>query len=204
MPATTTFPNGQTLVSSALTIDQINAIMQPLLTGSLGILPTDPLANSFVRIGWQITGIPAWNIDQDILSFRCVEEDNDYDKIRNANRTNLGLDLIKANYEYTRVWRVTLVFRGPNSFDNARLVRAALLLDWTHDTLAQSNLYVVPAIQSPLRIPELHNGQWWEVINLSFLINEQVNETIAINAVNSTEVILNKASGVVADITVTE
>lgn len=202
--ATTTFPNGQVLTSTAITVDAMNSIMQPLLTGCLGILPDDPLAQSAVRIAWQTTGAPAFVIGQDILSLRCVEEDNDYDKVRDMAMQNANDTQMQISYEYTRVWRISLRFRGPNSFDRARLVRTALLLDWVHDTLAPNNLFVVPQLSAPVRGPELYVGQWWEVVDFSFLVYEQVNETIEINQVASVEVILNNNSGVVKDITVTE
>ena len=41
MPTTTTYPNGQQLVSSALTVPQMNALIAELTCAALGINPPD-------------------------------------------------------------------------------------------------------------------------------------------------------------------
>ena len=195
-----TFPNGQTLTSSALTVAQANTIFQALLTDILGLTPEDANYSSAVRVAWQTEGAPAWTIGQDVISFQCVEEDSEYDKIRDrAYSALIGGTQLSVNYEYTRVWRITLTVRGPNSFDNTRLIRSALLLPWVHDTLAPNSLYLVPRLVSPTRYPEKFSGQWWEVVHFSFLVNEQVNESIIINTVASVEVIANNPTGVIFD-----
>ena len=53
MPTSTSYPNGQVLVSTALTVDQINKIIQPLTCGMIGVNPAD---FSVVRVDWQSEG----------------------------------------------------------------------------------------------------------------------------------------------------
>jgi hypothetical protein len=257
---TTTFPNNQTLVSSALTPEQITAIFQQLTCSTLGIwndnpvgfvsavlnniiavsdstgmaigfevtssnIPSDttitaisgnnvtlsnsvtatgtfiglfsnPAANTAVRTAWQKGGAPAWTIDQDVVSIQAIEEDNDYNKVRDMAAAPNNSTTLVIEYEYTRAWRITWVFRGPNAFDHARILKSALLLDWTSDTLSASNLYVQPNERSTTRIPELFEGQWWERSDVSVLFYEQVNESTIVNSVVSVPVVVEDSNGV--------
>jgi hypothetical protein len=69
MPNSTTFPNGQTLVSSALSQNDLNKILQALTLQIFAIDPTtDPLAYSKVRVAWQ--GQPGWALSDDVCSNR--------------------------------------------------------------------------------------------------------------------------------------
>ena len=43
-----------------------------------------------------------------------------------------------------------------------------------HDTLAQSNIYLVPRFDPPKRVPELWQGQWYDRSDLSMTFNELV------------------------------
>jgi hypothetical protein len=64
-----------------------------------------------------------------------------------------------------------------------------LLEDFPHDTLAGSNLYLVPDTTTPDRNPELFESQWWERWDWAAIFNEQVNESITIPKVATIQVI---------------
>lgn len=282
MPTSTTFPNGQTLVSSALTPNDINSLLQPLLCQMLGItanlsvgavltegsnqvqvtdttgladgyeitdngyglggfgeggfglggnIPqgtvitaivagvvymsnaatgatseivfvSSPASNTAVRVSWQTSGSPAWTIGDDVLFFECVLVDDDYDKTLDEWLTPNDDTTVTRTRAYTRVWNIHIVGRGPNAFDRVRLVKSALYLDFVHDTLATSNLYLIPKLAASIRSPELFEGRWWEVTNQSFRMNEFVTETMNINTVASVEVIVEDSTGVLLDFTV--
>ena len=277
MTTSTTFANGQTLTSSALTEDQCAAIFQMLLCQMLGyvtlyplqtniaagnnvlnvgdtsnlqvgydvtdaniivgaqggaipdgtvitnLTPTsitmsnpavanvanatvyasNPASNTAVRIAWNTDGAPAWSIGQDVLSIQVTEEDDHYNRIRDRWNTYNDSSTVTQNDEYTRAWRVSFVGRGPNAFDRIRIIKSAFMQDWTHDTLASSNLYLVPELTASQRSPELFEGQWWEVTTWHAKFYEQVNETLTVSTVASVEVIVENANGVVKDFTVT-
>jgi hypothetical protein len=192
----TVFPNGQVLTSSALTEAEINAIFQSLTCGMLGIPTGDPLNNTAVRIAWQQQGAPAWTIGTDVCSLRAVEEKNDYNLIRDLSYVTKSSTLVTKKYEYTRVWKISFTLRGPNAFDHARLIKSALLLDWTHDSLSASNLYLLTDLETPLRVPELFEGKWWEVVDYYALFNEQVNESLDINSVSSVPIEISNSDGI--------
>jgi hypothetical protein len=197
---TTNFPDGSSLVSSALTVDQLFSILQPVLTGALGIQFTDPLAQSTIRKAWQTGGAPAFGITDNIVSVQLTEEENEYDKIRDVSYQNNDQTTLNKTYSYTRVWRVLLVSRGPSGYDNLRVIKSALLLDWAHDTLAASDLYVVPAFRATLRVPEFSDGQVWERSDFNFSLYEGITESTVINAVASVEVKVYNEAGLQLDI----
>jgi hypothetical protein len=199
MPTVTNFPNGQTLTSSALTDDQMFALWQPFTCDMLGLASTDPSRQFTVRQAWQSAGAPAWKIDENIISIRCTLESNWYDKVRDVITTKNSDISVISNIEYTRVWSIRFIGYGPNIFDMIRLVRSALLLDWTHDTLAVSSLYVMTELGTPVRNPELFEGQYWERTDLAIELYEQVNETLVAPSIASVEVLLETKDGIQKD-----
>ncbi len=154
MPSTYTFPDGSVLTSSAFAPGDVSQALQALVVGILGLNPAnDPLAYSKVRVGWNAQ--PGFALTDDICSIRATEADDEYNRIRDrqvAPNNSTGVYLTDT---FTRVWQAHLTLYGPNSFDHARLIKSALLLDWTHDTLAASNLYLVTYLPATRRVPEL-------------------------------------------------
>ena len=83
MPTTTQYPNGQVLVSSALTVPQINTVLQMLTQGMLGQTPAPD--NPDVRIDWQTGGAPFIpGPEVDVCWLRCTPRTEEYDKIRDS------------------------------------------------------------------------------------------------------------------------
>jgi hypothetical protein len=197
----TTFPNGQTLTSSALTPDSFLAAFQLVTAQILGLNPqnaTDP-AYAKVRLDWPTSGQPAWAITDDIAFLGAREEESDFSKIRDRAYGYNNPQSLTATYTYTRVWRVSWKFYGPNSFDHARLTNDALFLDWVHDALAASQLYLVDSGR-PQYAPELFSAQWWKRTDLSARYNELVTATIVDSSIASAEVIVYNRHGLVADV----
>jgi len=188
-----------------LTPKQLEVIMQATTCTMLGIDPaTDTLAGSKVRIGWQVAGQPyAQDPSVDVCVLRAVEEDNLYDKLRDRQLIVNDDEIDISEEQYTRVWHIFWVLYGPNSFDHARMIRSGILNDSIHDNLATSNIYAVPEISAPIRVPEVSNGKWWERVDLECLFYENVLEDTVVNTVLSSEVILDTPAGVAADFTVT-
>lgn len=196
-------PDGTTITGLTPTV----ITMSNAATGSLNnatVYATDPAANTFCRIAWNTDGAPAWSVGQDVISIQCIEEEDNYNKIRDRWNTSNDSVSVTQNDEYTRAWRVSCVGRGPDAFDRIRIIKSALLQDFTHDILAAYNLYLVPELNASVRSPELFEGQWWEVTTWFSKFYEQVNETITVQSVESTEVIIENENGVVANFTVSQ
>jgi hypothetical protein len=99
-------------------------------------------------------------------------------------------DTITNTDVFTRRWRVYWTFYGPNSLDNARAVRSALItIQQFADLFAVSNLYVDPSIEEPHRVPENFQGEWWERVDLVAEFNEQVTETFTTGTIGSVEIL---------------
>ena len=199
-----TFPNGQSLLSGALTPAALSALLQTLTCQMLGLNPTsntDP-AYAKVRLGWPTQGQPAWAITDDVCFLRVTEEDDPYNQIRDRKFLALSPTSFQTIDTYTRAWRVNWACYGPTGFDNARLLKSALLgWDFAHDSLAGANLYLVPALPATTRAPELFQGQWWERADFSARLYELVTETVNVDSISTAEVLLYNATGLMADLT---
>jgi hypothetical protein len=181
---TTKYPSGQTLTSTALTVQQINIVVQALTCGMLGIVPVD---FSKVRVDWQPQGQPDVALPtQDSCYISCVTQDIDYGKVR--DHTLSGGNPVTETWVYTRGWRIEWAFYGPNSFDRARQVHSALFQDYFNDQLALSALYPVLDPAEPVRLPENHNAQFYDASRFHCVFYEQITETIQTPAVTSVEV----------------
>lgn len=200
-----TFPNGQVLTSMALTPQAINITLQTLTCWMLGCDPaSDPQAYYKVRLEWPTQGQPAWDINEDICFLRATEEDGEYNKIRDRKLSYQDSISLESTDTYTRIWRVSWSFYGPNSFDNARQVKSALMsLDFVSDQLADMSLYLDTQLTATTRNPEKFGSQWWERTDLSVRMNELVTESLTVSTIASAEVILiENDRGQVADITI--
>ena len=198
----TTFPNGQTLTSHAMSPLQLNMTLQTLTCQMLGLDPAnDPTCYSKVRLEWPSGGQPGWKISEDICFLRVTEEEDAYSHIRDRKLVTIDGQTISSIDTYTRVWRVSWALYGPSSFDHARLMRSGLLTaDFPHDTLAAQGLYLITDMAATTRAPELFQGQWWDRTDLSCKLNELVTETLTVPSIASADVLIYNHSGEVAEV----
>jgi hypothetical protein len=198
--ASVTYPNGQTLASTALTPAQVSILVQTLTCQALGLSPVD---YAQVRVEWQTQGQPFQDPSKDVCYVGCVLEDVEYTKVRDASRS--GTAPITETWVYTRGWRFSWSLYGPNSTDRARMLHTAFIfMSYFSDQLSLSNLYPVSDPPEPTRTPENFNAQWWERADFHIIVYEQVTETITINPVTSVEVkVIDGSLGQVADLTIT-
>lgn len=196
----TTYANGTTLTSNAFSDAGIATFLQPLVLDMLG----QPIVNTSdrVRISWPSEGAPFQSTTQDVCYLRCTPFDIPYDKIRDEGpiATVGTFNTVQANY--TRGWSIHFVAYGPNAVDNLREVRDALYNQYFTDQLANGTLFPVSNFPQVIRMPELIDGQWFERSDLEVTMYEFVTETIGQQTVASVEVIVEEATGIVADITV--
>lgn len=201
MGQSTTYPDGSVLTSSALTIAQINAIIQPLTLGMLGLAVSS--TSSAVRIQWPTAGAPFQDITDDVCYLACVPTDDPYDRIRDRANLSAADPNLEEQWNYTRAWQIKWCFYGPNSTDRARALRSALYQDYFTEALSTSQLFPVTDFAECIRAPELIDGQWFERVDFQVEFYEFVTETILRQTVLSVETTINDAHGVVADFTTT-
>ena len=184
MTTTTTYPNGQQLISSAITTPAINVLMQVLTCGMIGVNPPN---NSRVRVDWQTTGQPAVPAPgQDVCYIACQPFDTEYSRVRDMELSGGGP--VVETWTYTRGWRVAWCAYGPSAVDNLRAVKSALFIDYFTNQLSLSNLFPLPDPPEITRVPELINAQWFERADFHVDMYEAVTETIEDAAVSSLEI----------------
>ena len=161
------------MTDTILTLTALQTLFQTLTMQMLGLDPAVKSSAYKVRIAWPTGGAPAWKITDDVVSIQCQEVDDEYNRQHDVV-VSTAVDVATVKRGRTRVNGVTWVFRGPNSYDNAQLVKDAIFYDEHKLTLAKSNVYLIPDVAAPRRIPEPFQGQWWERVDLSMRFNELV------------------------------
>lgn len=214
MTTTTNYPNGQVLTSSALTVAQVNTLIQSLTYGMIGLPVPPPSSFQPVQVDWQTQGQPFMAapapalltspVAVDECYVACTTQDGDYTKIR--NRTFSGTGPVVETWVYTREWHIAWTFYGPNAVDRARMIHSAMFMDYFTDSLSLANLFPVSDFNEPTRAPELINAQWYDRADFSIITYEQVTETISDGAVTNVEVkvyegVINP-TGPVADVVI--
>lgn len=159
--------------------------------------PTPPNSPNYygVRCGWQQQGQPFPGIAEDVVFVREIEVDDQYNRVRDVSyaTSTAGSPPITTYTkltQYTRVWEVFWSVYGPNSFDNARLIRTRLFDQDIHDQFAASLLYLITDPSAPRRVPEFEDNQWWERTDFSARFNEFVTESYVAQTVLSDQICL--------------
>lgn len=160
------------MANQVLTLTQLQTLFQSLVSTILGT--TDPGA---VRVAWPEDGAPAWPIDYDVCFLLIQPEPDPYTQQLEETWTEQDANDAAMSTAYTFVFRVGFTFYGPNSFDNADLVRSQLFASFTTTTLSSNNLALITDVPMPMRAPELWGGQWWDRSDLVARFNELVIRT---------------------------
>jgi hypothetical protein len=129
-----------------------------------------------VRISWPTGGAPGWEITEDIVFLRITPQD---DKL--ARELNIIYDPNKEDKAfadrktgYTRVHKIDWTLYGPNSYDNADIIRNLIFDSDYMLELKKKNIFLITDVPMPTRLPEFYNGQWWERTDFSATFNEAV------------------------------
>jgi hypothetical protein len=202
-----TFANGQQLVSTAFTPSDFNLMAQRIVAQILGFDPGEPETDASdeafnrVRVGWQQEGQPAWKICEDVCILRCTLENEPYAKTRDEVYEDLNSPPeFSRHMAYTQVWRLFLVFYGPNSDSHARLVLSSMVLEWVRELFNANGVYVVPDWVPPSHAPELFQGQWWDRTDLEIRFNELAEESLTVPSAAGVDVTVIKENGLTAEI----
>lgn len=148
-----------------------------------------------IRIAWQQQGQPAYRITDDVCIVSAVPDNDPFSQVRDQLIAPNDDVSLAQQMAYTQVWKLHFTLYGPNSADRARLIVSAMALDWTHDLLAQSNLYAVTQWNRPRYLPELYQGQWWQRADVDLRFNELVNESIIVSSAAGVNVTLDTDTG---------
>lgn len=174
-----------------LTLDDLERVFWQNTMKMLGYDVSDPDQASRVRRSWQREGAPAWNIDEDVVFIRIGEKSDMFSVLRDSIlNPNTELDAIRTS-GYTRVLNLRWVCYGPNSYDIASKIRALLFIDTFREGLTLKNVFLVPGIDSPVRVPEQWEGRWWERTDLEATFNNLITIEDVVPYLQSAQVKVN-------------
>jgi hypothetical protein len=155
--------------------------------------PVSPPAFMPVRISWPTEGAPAWKIDQDVAFLRVGEEDDEINIIRDTILTAGDEDNANETTAQTRVIRVHWLLYGPNSWNNANRIRRLLYEEPYRQPLTDDQIFLIPRVTTPQRLPELFGGRWWERADVAASFNEQLRYDSTVPYFKSAEVIVQNS-----------
>jgi hypothetical protein len=192
------------MTDTANTLDQLNIVFQNLIIGMLGYEATgspeaySPEAYSKVRISWPSGGAPAWNSTEDKIFIRVTEDDDKINRQKDDRVWQEGSPIqLNLEHSYIRVIRLSLVLYGPNSWENVQLIRDQMFYSTTHRLLYEAGLRLLTEIPSPIRGPELFQGNWWEREDIGFLFNERILRNEEVGIIESAEITVYNEVGTV-------
>ena len=90
-------------------------------------------------------------------------DSNDVDKVN-----------VQKSTGYTRVHKINWTLYGPNSYDNADLIRHLIFDAKYTSEFKKKNLFLITDVPMPTRMPELYKKRWWERTDFSATFNESV------------------------------
>jgi hypothetical protein len=171
-----------------LTRKELESLFWQATMQMLNLNPDLPEHAGRVRKSWQPGGAPAWKIDDNIAFIRIGEQDDAFNILRDTVYQPEDDEYARELTGYTRVLRVQWVLYGPDSFDNAFRIRNRLYMTRYRQPLTDNQIYLIPRVATPRRMPELFSGQWWERTDLAADFNELVQSEQKVAYLQSTEI----------------
>lgn len=170
---------------------------------TVSILSTSP--DFDVRHSWPTDGAPAFGVNDNLAFIKIYDIPSSVTQQRENLYTQQGSPE-EGNMEtkYTRTLRVDWTFYGPDSWDKANALKNGLFYQENHDTLAQSNLFMVPDFDPLKRLPELWENQWYERCDLTINFNEGVSINREVPAIETVEVGIFDRNGLVVTVDIDE
>jgi hypothetical protein len=176
------------MADQILTLKNIEEYIWTLETTLLGYDPTNSANASKVRRTWNPQGQPAFAITDNVAFFRVSPAPDEISLAKNAQYSDLNTTTSNRNVQYTRVHEIQFTFYGPLSYDNADKVQAGLFLQSSKEYMAKKNLYLMTNIDTPVRVPELYNEQWWDRTDFRATYYENVIRTGTVSLINSFQI----------------
>ena len=135
-------------------------------------LPDDGSAKDRVRIQWPTEGAPAFPVDRDVafVGVTPLAGDN-VTRHRIISWTPSGKGTADYRESALRPVSVSLIFYGPNAYEDAWTVSRRIGMPSAHDFLRRGGVALLTGNPDPVRVPELHQQQWWERADLTLEAN---------------------------------
>jgi hypothetical protein len=183
------------------TIIEFEDIMQPLIVRALGWDISSPDKSNDVRIGWQTEGVPTFGVNDNVVFITATPVDHQINRHHDLLLGNSSPDLLQTK-SFTRVMAINVVAYGSDCISNLMAIKMAMFDDDYRTELAAEEIYLVPDIEEPRRMPEQFQNQWWERGDMQLKFNELLMENKQINGVDSVDVTIDNSNVVLTEFTV--
>lgn len=127
-----------------------------------------------VRISWPTDGQPGWDYDEDIIFLRITDINSSINKQIDTQYSPLSTDKVNRISGYTRVHEIHWIIYGPNSYEDAERIKYGFYDEEIKTNLAYNNLFMVLDNETPIRLPELSNGKWYQRVDYTVRFNEYI------------------------------
>lgn len=143
-----------------------------------------------VRMAYSAAVQPFQAIDRNVCYLTIQPADHNINRQIDTRYEDMDGCQAREINSYTRVIGVSLVFYGPDAYDNAILVRMELLSGSRDNLLAKNGLHIVPDVSEPLLTRELYQNHWIMRADLTVQFNNRVvnEKKTAVNYIQSASI----------------
>lgn len=129
-----------------------------------------------VLLQYPVQGQPSSKINENYVYVRISPENDIRPMYKNRKKVyNESTGSFTFQQFSQRTLTLGLIFYGPASVENAILLNEMFYVPSTKLQFEQNDLALVPdRTDGPTRVPEHHNGQWWERADLEFRFYQSV------------------------------
>lgn len=157
-----------------LTTSQIQKMLWNVTMNILGYDVNNPALGGKVRLSWPQDGAPAWKITDDVTFIQLNDAQNQDITIPiNTVAEQANEDYQNQTSYQTRVLQAHWTIYAPNGvcLDYAYKIKRSLYNNDIIQLLRDNYIFLVPSDNSPVRMPESFNGQWWDRADYMALFN---------------------------------
>jgi hypothetical protein len=180
------------------TLVELENLFQSVSVDITGLLPKD------VRIGWQSEGQPAFNLEQNVIGLMVTIEPDPWNIQRDIIYEYINDLAISEDVTYYRVLNVQFQIFGPNAFDLADQLRSGLLSNSALMAFQALNVAPLTDIPTPIRVPYLFNGRWWDRADVTAIFNNRVTRSTEVEPLSGASIQVINRNGVQAEIILNE
>lgn len=148
------------------------------------------LDESHVLLQYPIQGQPSSKINENYVYVKITPEIDIRPMYKNRKRVyNEDTGTYTYSQYSQRTLTLGLIFYGPASVENATLLNEMLYISDTKLKLDQFGVFLVPdRTDGPTRVPEHHNGQWWERADMELRFYEQVSVETEVETIENIDI----------------
>lgn len=158
-------------------IDELELFFADLIMAMTG------LNEKAVLIQYQPQGQPSSKIGEDVAYVKVTPEPDERGLYKNRKKVyNSDSETYTFLQQSSRTLTLHVVFYGPHCYELCTTMNEKFYFNDYQVQMRQNYLSIVPdRTNGPIRLPEQHNGQWWQRcdIELRFYNTVAIEETVS-------------------------